>query len=761
MTGAKLEYHTKAVFTLKSMVDGTSTTVSVSNVQESTVSAIVWPILKAIGAVGVVMGDFLPVPQSSSVTLKNAYGSIGDERRFSDLLERYSLINQQVLIYVAASAIGSFTSGDYELRWAGTVKRMRERDEDLVIDIAGRGIQDRVVNQMVSREKFDTLDTFVDRSAGYALPIIIGQNVQVKPVILTGAVLPGQTEYVYATNLCDYVCEGLQKIYVKAHDGEYCEVQGSANATDELLGSSYNAGKSNAAWSANTEYAHRFQIPDPGYIAYSAHIYVYKAAGVAAGDLDIAIQTDDYLQIGSSANWDRAPGTVLAQGNYQLDQLAAGAGAYKIQVGFDKPAVLKPGQNWFLTYRLNGDTTGFIGVYFDAAVTEAQFYKTTSETLWREDAAAKRRYWAIYAVEIDDYNPYGSSVDNTAAWVQIYQDAIDVEVPSLTGLDLIFEVNGLKDDSSGTVTGVANQLIESPQHATELLTKQFNGTTYTGGQFGSEHSATWTQVNSASSTYFRELSGKTTGSTKLSQFLEQICRASACRITMHPSASTPMGFWAWGSTQTVADYINQDECEVLNAEILGTESVINAVEMFYAEKLVGLDYVTGSALGEFKTFSARFNSLDSTQSYYDQCNRFSSISRTIFGNLYLDSRTQQWIGDATSAKNLALSLLARFAFPSVYYDIELPYQRFKSLKLLDVIILTHPKVAAFFGTTPSASDAVYVAGGVDVDLSTGFHWARANSSRFQIEGLSTIFDSENTPRIRASVRLLNNPNDPT
>lgn len=759
--GAKLEYHTKAVFTLKSLEDGSTLTFSVSTLQESTVSDVVWPTLKTVGNIGTSMGDYLPSTSSSSLTIDNSHGSIGFERKFSDLFDRYTIINQQVLIYVAASSIGAFSSGDYELRWAGTVKRTRQRGDDLVIDIAGRGIQDRVVNTLVSREVFATGDTtYVDRAAGQALPIVIGSNVQVKPILIS-AYATSQADYVYATNLRTYACEGVQSIFVKGHDGEYYEVQSAPTYNTDLFGSSYNAGKSNAAWSANTEYAHRFQIPDPGYIAYSAHVYVYKAAGVAAGDIEIAIQTDDYLQQGSSANWGRAPGTVIARGNYQLDQLNAAAGAYKVQVAFDKHAVLQPGQNWFLTYRLKNDTTGRIGVYYDAAITEAQFYKTTDGTLWMEDAAANRRYWGVNAIEIADYNAYGSPSDNVAGWFQLFQSTMFNEVPNLTTLDFILEVNGLCDDSSGTITGTPNQLIESPQHAVELLTKQFNGTTYTGGQFGTEHSATWGQVNSSSSQYYRKLAYKTAGTTKLTQLLEQICRGTASRITMHPNASTPLGYWAWGSKQDVVDDISQDDCEVLNVEILGTETIVNTVEMFYAEKLTPLDYVTGNALGEFKSYSARFSSTEEAAAAFDLCDRITSVSRDIFGDMKLQNQTFPMIGDSTSAQNVGISLVARNTFPSVFVDIEGPFERFKARKILDKVRFTHPEVPAFFGTTPKASKAVYLTNGVEVDLSTGFHWARANTVEAIVEALQIVYDSENTPRIRMSLKIKTSPHDPT
>ena len=49
MTGGKIEYHTKVVFTLKALSDASSITVSVSNIPEYTITDEVWPILKQVG----------------------------------------------------------------------------------------------------------------------------------------------------------------------------------------------------------------------------------------------------------------------------------------------------------------------------------------------------------------------------------------------------------------------------------------------------------------------------------------------------------------------------------------------------------------------------------------------------------------------------------------------------------------------------------------------------------------------------------------
>jgi hypothetical protein len=753
MTGSNLEYHIKAVITLKSMEDASSTTFTVTTIQESIPSIISWPIIKSVGSIGANMGDYLPQTSATSITLSNEYGSIGFERRFLDLLDRYTIINQQILIYLAVSAIGEFSDANYELKWAGTIKNLQVNSEDLVINIAGRGITDRVLNTIVTQDKFNSAS---EASLNYALPIIFGQNVQVKPLNIDSYVVPTQAEMAYGTNLRHYKCGGLKKAYAKGHDNVYHEIaaQASGSSASIALGRNYVAGKVNGgAYIARL--GHRIDSQANGYVITGASVWIYKSAGIAAGEMIFRVHIDDNLQ---NATLQRAPGTILGEGVYQNSLLSAAAGVYEIRINFNKPIVIPPYTEFIFTHGIANETTGFIREYYEAVAENVYTLNIFGDQIWFL-SNTRRFYWGVYALEIYDDNPYGSDDDNVHAQVFLYQKADLTEVPDLSKIDWVFEVDGLKDNSSGTVTGAANQLIESPQHIVELMTKLDNGTSYTGGQFGSEHSATWPEVNTASSRYYRKVAGKTQGATTLTSFLADICSATASRITMHPSTSTPLGYWAWGYTADAIDDITQEDCKIISGEIQGTESIVNAAQIFYADKLVDVDFITSTALGQFKSFSASISSIDTTSSVYAEANALTSVSRSIYGNLELQDKTNLWIADATSAHNMCLSYLRRYLYPSVYYFIEVPYLRYKALKLLDVVRITHPELAAFFGTTPDASRATYAA--TEVDLSTGFYWARANSTRAQIEGIQTIFDDKNMPRLRLTIKLLNNPADPT
>lgn len=750
MSGAPIEHHIKAVFTLKSYADGSDKEIILTSVQESDAENISYPLLKKIGAVGVTLGDFLPIPATTSITIYDEPGSIGFERRFTDLLQRYAITNQKVSIYFCSCAVGEFDPDDYELQWVGTVTRSRPRGDELTIQIAGRGIEDRTINTRITTELFPNAPS---GSLGYALPVIIGEDVQVKPVLINET-NPESLEYAYGTNMVDYLCGGIQKILAKAHDNKHVEVQSPASTTTPIYGTAYNPGVSPYGTTTpyyEFEFAERFTAGSAGYIITGASFWVNKLSGAADGFIELAIAIDDLYQTGSSANWGRAPGTVLGSANYELALLSSSAGNYEIRVNFPNPIVIKPFQSWFFCHKKTGETTAKLQFLFNGAGSNSYFYKNTS--LWLE-ASGDDPFWCLYGAKI--YNTPPTSLSRFAGITIDQRGDLD-EVPDLTKLDLILEVDGLKDDGSGTVTGSASSVITSPQHATELLTKTFNGTTYTGGQFGSEHSDTWPQVNNNTSAYYRKLSSKTSGSTQLSSFLEQICRATASRITMHPHETTPMGFWAWGAESDPVDLITHENCRLIGLEVLGTETIINQVELFYAEKIIDLDYVTGNALGEFKNFSAMFSSLDESKSSFDEAERVSAISREIFGAMELRVKTQSWLADEQSVRSLSLSLLRRYGRPLVFAEIEAPLHMFKQRKILDVVNFRHPQIPTFFGSSPKANKPTFE--GAEVDISTGFYYPRARAPRARIEGRQIISDSISNPKMRFLLQILDNPHD--
>lgn len=154
-----------------------------------------FPILESVGEVSLNAGEFLPSTSFSSISISNHRGSFGADRRFSDVLQRYTAINQTVNFYVGES--DNFT--DAPTSWtqiaSGQVQAwdtsVGGTNPTLSFQIAPYKISDKVMNLEVSRDIVG-MENAPDSSLGIALPIVFNKihNEQSTPLSSYPQVIP-------------------------------------------------------------------------------------------------------------------------------------------------------------------------------------------------------------------------------------------------------------------------------------------------------------------------------------------------------------------------------------------------------------------------------------------------------------------------------------------------------------------------------------------------------------------------------------------
>lgn len=761
MTGAKLEYHVRASITFKALVDASTYTLWVTTIPftGSVPTTFYHPILETITGFGARMGTYMPEALSTSLTINNEPGSLGYQRRFSDLFERYSIIGQQIRLQIAYGAIGEVVDGDFADVWYGTVKRVRESSNRLSIEAAGQGIRNRIITKVVTTTDFPNAP---QAALGTALPIVFGSSVEVKPVRVA-ADADTSPEFAYATTLSTtYPVGGVQQYYAKARDGKYAAIASAGTTTTVLFGAAYVAGKNASGMSYDTEYAKAITTGSSGYAITGAGMVFNKTSGSAPdGKVTLEIREADTAQPSAPT---AAPGTTIASASYGLAAFVGAAGDYQADVSFPDAVVLKPNTTYYFVYNVQPSASTNVGHYYDGAVSETGYSVTSSTGLWTPNTGVNswgfKQYYQIYGAVLTDTKSSAANIDGLGhAYVEVTQRTAPTGFtnPDLTKLDLIFAIQGLKDSSTGTITGTNNQLIESPQEATELMFYEWNGSAWASGQFNtSANSGTHAQVNTATSAYYRKLNGRTSGRTRLTDFLSDICRNSASRLTLNSSSTTPFGFWAWGGTETEDATISDEDANVTDYEILGSETVVNDVEIYYSDILRNIDVVTGSAQGEFKNFAAQARIYYGTNSIYTA---ICGPSYNAFGTRKNATVTYPLVGDSASAVSVSNYLVRVYQFPHQYVDIEVPFWKYKALALMDAVRLVLPQLPAFFGTASNAALPSYA--GTSVDINEGQYLKRAAHVRAQVEGFQVFFDSEQVPKLRLGLRLLTNLYDPT
>ena len=166
-----------------------------------------FPILQSVDNIGLKLGLVLPDVSRGSITVNNMADSFGSERRFSDLLNRYTIHERDIKIWVAQIPLGKddVQENDFVLKWTAIGTDVTFDNSKCRVNFTRADIPVRVMTYVVNSDQFPDAPT---ASLGKHLPIIFssGTNeVEVEAVRLSDADNINWThvDYAYATTLGD------------------------------------------------------------------------------------------------------------------------------------------------------------------------------------------------------------------------------------------------------------------------------------------------------------------------------------------------------------------------------------------------------------------------------------------------------------------------------------------------------------------------------------------------------------------------------
>lgn len=762
---------------LKSLSDASTTTFNLSNRPLIGVTSTdYYPILQSLPNVGAVMGDYLPQALGGTIVLNNAPNSFGFERRFSDLLERFTVIDSQVKIYYADVTIGSTDpTASWELITTSRIARWRANPGNgtLELDLDTATIPKRIVTKSINSVDFPNAPT---ANLGRHIPLVLGSDIQV-PAYRVAADGDTSPEYVYATSLgtdaagTPYPVGGVQTYFAQNQDGRYQAVN-SASAVSTAVKSNTSTTSEALLPLTGARYWYwlDYTSPTDNYVITQVEV---KLNGESTADSFDGTITVEIWEGSVYALF--VPTKLVASGNRPASDFNASLqGASDFWAGFtlDRPLVMAndAAGYWLLIKHQTDSGTHTINALISNAGGSSvyAFYLLDSDGTiapLRSSASTDRLEYKLYATkQTDDTTPTAAQVQvdglGHAQFEVTQKTALSgIDNPDLTKLNWIVEIDGLKDDSSGTVTGSANQLIESPQQVIELLDKEWNGTDFTGGRVdNTKFSATHSQLTTSSSFGYRKIGGATSGRTTLEDLYRQICRNSGLRIGLVNSATAgkTLGVYAWGTNLTATYCFTDDDCIIRRVESRGVETTVNRFQIFYQPQLIDLDVVSGTAEGQFKNYGG---TIDWYPSRDVGTTNISDTSSDLYGFRTLETAAYDFVNDSTSADFIAKFLACYFALPSWFVECEVPFNKYKGIELFDVVEIEHPDLPAFFGTSSNAKMPTY--NGADTDPGDGMYLKRANRYRAQIEAREIRFSPGEYPTLLLTARLLINSKDPT
>lgn len=746
-----------AELTLRLISDGTSTTIKLSTRPIIDDATMYYPLIKELGSVGCRMGAYLPQAIVGQIIIDNSPNSFGYERRFADILERYTIVDQLITIYAAQTTRDDLNvTADFAAVYKSRMASYTITPDAVTIQLDASVIGKRIVTKMIDTTTFPSAPA---ASIGKSLPIVFGSAVECAAVRVA-ADADTSPEYAYATTLSTvHPVSGVSAYYVKDIDGRRREAAIPASTSDPLFQKSCSGASAGVLTSA--AYALTLTAPMSSYWVLTAGKVLFDGVstpGTPTGKLEFK------LVEGSVASTGPDESRVVASASANKSDYTSGyngSADFYVEFSFNRPAVLRPGVSYHLIISGSDEVAYPSAIVLGSSGGSGLWIRPNGTTGlgWNLSGSSSGGTMEFYAAFFTDTKSSAGDTDGLGyASFEITQKAAATGQTAcdLTTLDIMVAVNGLRDDSSGTLTGdVMGPVIVRPHQAILLLDREWNGSTWGSGRIDSaKFPATITAaVNSAHSQY-RVIRGRTEGRTSLEQALEALCRNGACRIAL--CADGTLGIYWWGTTVASTNTLTDEDTRVLQIDQRGVETIVNRVTMYYDQRLENIDLTRGSADGQYRNYGG-------TIDYYNGGSAIMTLmtadSVSMFGTRPLADATFNFIGDAVSAEVIGERFPAVFAMPHRFATTESPFFKYSTVDVLSVITLLHPDMPAYLGTS-SAPHLPYYSG-ADQTLTDVYYWKRAQPYRAQVEAREIIFDVESFPRIRLTTRLLESASDPT
>lgn len=842
-----------------------------SPINESSLT--IYPVLKNISGIGAGLSGNVPELGRGRIDIDNTRNAFGFQKRFVDYLDKYTIIGQEVLIYLAkVSENDTNVSGDATLFWSDTVNNVDFRGDTVSLSLRS----DQIANvEFTAKTDPNVFTNCPTNSLGQSVPFVIGAGQQVKPILVDASAT--YTNYAYATTLKRQFCNsGIKKLYCKDHDGDYVLVssdQGSGLLAYDYgdlgtVGYSLPVATGNQASLDQGHGGYAFlsdnsqsTAEEHGAIIYGACIIVHKRSLAETFTADtstdkitlttplnwrtgikvrftttgtlpapLATGTDYYLRSSTNhyvfedyddcvanklrnaiditttgsgthtATAQIAAGEIISIECYQalydadlaqylvgnlitktedisVDDLATGSTrifrsfARPIVVGATKPVFFAIRSNYQDRYAVAYISTSMraayrassaTGVTFNVKQTKQQLgISTETSDFWEDGTVATEEialqlYACIYT---DNGTPpvsvYALPNGLATSYFTLTHDNANFTAPDMSGLDFIFEIDGIEDDSSGTITGVANQLITLPHHVARLLTYNYNGTNWVNNIYDSStYSGTHTRL-SATGYYSRSVAGASNGVVRARQLLNDVMNEHACYLTK-VNTTNKLALYAWGTQQAIAFNIYDIDILDFRYTVADRSTIVNVARGSYYKKLTSLNERRVLAQGGEKSYSGyleyRYNDASLGQA-------ISANSYTLFSDNENIKDTYNYVADAITMRNILHGILSRNQLPSELVEVTLPLHKFSTLKLWDVVKIITSQLPQTGGTNPDPLPSVYNAG-EEIIYNTDDQLVLAKPYRGQV--LKLDYDlSRDVPSVTVLINLLINKADPT
>lgn len=732
----------------------------------------------------------IPNKANGAIVLRDNPGTIGQDRRFVDILQRWEIVERPCTIRIlaidpsgAAVTAAQIESGGTTV-WTGKItnwtKEVDGDEELLTLETEGLTIDRKSMSIPL-----DSTYTNDPSALGKNLQVVFGGNDLSSTEIRTqiqayssGTLLSPNTRYYYAMGLGDptaatgfkypdlldpgsFPTDDFPGVWIQADERGYLSVPPSGFDGYSTPGGSL--GSSTISSPGTAEYAVGWTpIKYPGIVLGGRMAFNGVGAVVTpGGQLVFKAYYGD-----SATNKFPDDSRVLAQATveksvYHTD--LQGAGDFWVEFRFDTPVIVP----WTETDYYQ-ELSFWISVQLTSYVPGSDFVPATNGASALPDKTATRgsnNEWVTgsgpalcdyYVCPMTESATAPDSQGRSAAYVQLEPGTPPAHCtdPDLAKLDMVMTTGGILDATSGGVGAGAGVNIARPDHAIKLLSRRWDGSTWADPGYQTTWATELSAVFDSSAQYYRRINGSLGGDVTADDLIEEICEEHALKYVPLGQSYT---LWAWGTKYPTAFVFNDENSLVTGYRCGGKDTVINEVELN-----VDQAYIYKNATRQTAAKGAGFNVSFKFDAATDH--EYAAIcpdSILAYGRNRNRKQTAKLLYGTSSARALGQYLIRNYDRPDIEIEWSCPYvYGVNDLPVASVVEIVSTALPAYFGANPDAQPPSY--NGELSTLFAGIIAVRAERHRVQILGKKIEIDDDGF-RIKYRGRLIGayHPYDPT
>jgi len=730
--------------------------------------------LADLGGFAQTMGEVMPATSSGQITLNNHRGSLGHDRRFSDLIQKYAFYWQEVQVYYFPKPVNSI--GDVN----NLASEFKGRITNIKLDNTSQLFQISVTSDEISSESPNfIIEESVYPNApeglfGEALPIVFGEDIQVPCVRLTKEGGSGASaQFGYASTFgSTFVNGGIKKLYVKADKDSYIPFTPVASTSTPILEFAPNSNAVNDIWELFDQEEVGIQLK-PGqnaiagqvvagaswYLHFNGATYNGTDAGIFGCKVYNSENGFPLRQISGGAI--ELPDNVSQITN--IGTIGSAVNVYRFDFTLEEPIVIPRTEPIFITFSHNiGYWDSDLEQYVDTAiafpvrndpsgVAWERYLKLTGQNQFIRSvrpAEGTRDLFTIWGVALTD-NPTPSTTNIKGIGASTFTVSRRAQSsPDLASLEFVADIDGLKDSSSGTITGTNNQLITLPQDSLKLLYYKQNNDSLTDWGYVISES------NINSSFFPSIIKGASRGINSYRDLMKDILIAFSGKI--YPAKNGGYRLWAYGSVVQVDYEVDDSDCTINEIVYQGKGNIINSVTVKYDRRAIPLSLQDSQRKDSERDNYARTRIYEEGASF-NSANVLSG-STLLYGREELQSEVRQidWFTSDAIASRLARYILSTYGTESAILSISLPLikNNFFNIRIGDILRINHPDLPSFFGSGTNTEQLPTLGGRVLDNFNLGYPWRRGEQITVRVIARSPQLEitQQGEPQLNLIVR---------